>query len=81
MSLLFVSSCAITQINYKSGFEDEKRYKDTRYGMTNGAEIYFSNGVKIGAAYRFRIVDFNFSQNKEEHDFLGDINIPIWKKK
>lgn len=78
---LLISSCAITQISYKAGFEDENRYKDTRFGLPSGTEVQFSNGVKTDLLYRVRIVDLDFQKSKEEHDFLFNINVPIWRKK
>jgi len=78
--VLFLQSCALTQVNYKASIEDENRYKDTRYGLSNGIETIFSNGTKIDLSYRLRIIDFDFNKSKEEHDILGGINVPIWKK-
>jgi hypothetical protein len=80
LSLLLLSSCAVTQVNYKAGFEDESRYKDARFGVSSGAEVIFKNGLKTDASYRLRVVDLDFQKNKEEHDFLFNINVPIWKK-
>ncbi len=86
MVLLFTDGCSsLTQVNSKQKYGVEWRHKgegdtdDERYGVQQGLEFKFANGLSTTLSYRRR--DVAAGAGEGENAFFLNVGFPLWKKK
>lgn len=78
LAALLIGGCVHSvTLDHKVGYESREK-SDQRASCQIGAKVGLPDGVKIGAAYRWRIS--GWTEERQEHGVFLDLSVPLYRK-